>query len=203
MGPCKRHTSKFIIFVALLVATSAAATEPMLHGTIMASQADPGSRGAWRYEMRVSWRNEAPATMRYVNLKIDDGTHCSADDINAYILWDAPAGRAHCHDVNATLYFDAELEMGGDPTLSIFVPLVRFLPNAASETRPSRRGVAEFVFWSDLPPSPIDVPNQLLSEKFAVTHGFGQIDGVFPSLPCNPIPAERASWGTVKAGYGR
>ncbi len=203
MGACKRHAAKFVIIVIMLAAVSAAANEALLSGTIMATAADPGAPGAWRYEMRVTWENNSPYALSHFNLKLDESNNCTYEDIRSYLIWDSPAGEAHCFGVNAAVYFDAELEMGGDPSLDIYVPLIKYEPNDMSEVRPGPNGVGVFVFWSNLRPWPIDSPNQLLSEKHGQEHSFGQIDGVFPALPCNPIAREQSSWGAVKAGYGR
>ena len=203
MGACKRHASKFVFIVILLVAASAVAEEAQLYGTIMAAPAGPDAPGVWRYEMRVTWENNSPYALSHFNLKLDDGTNCTEEDISSHLFWDSPAGEAQCFGVNATIYFDAELEMNGDPSLGIDVPLIKYEPNEMSDTRPGPDGVGVFVFWSDLPPWPIDRPNLLLSEKFGQQHSFGQMDGVFPALPCGPIAEDQCSWGTIKMGYGR
>jgi len=203
MGACKRHASKFVFIVALLVAACAAADDALLHGTIMASPAEPGARGDWRYEMRVTWDNNSPFALSHFNLKLDDGTNCTEGDIRSYLMWGSPAGEAHGFEVNGSIYFDAVLEMNGDPSLDISVPLIKYEPNDMGDVRPGPSGTGVFVFWSDLPPWPIDRPNLLLSEKFGQEHSFGVMDGVFPALPCNPIATTRESWGTVKVGYGR
>ncbi|MBU0742649.1 hypothetical protein KKG45_03090 [bacterium] len=202
MGACKRHATKSVFIAILLVATSAAADDALLYGTIMAAAARPDAPGDWRYEMRVTWENNSPFALSHFNLKLDDGTNCNDEDIRSYLIWNSPAGVARCFGVNAAIYFDAVLEMGGDPSLGIDVPLIKYEPNDMSEIRPGPNGVGVFVFWSNLPPWPIDRPNVLLSEKFGQLHSFGQMDGVFPALPCDPIATDQSSWGAVKAGYG-
>lgn len=198
---CKRHASKSAILVVLLVAATASADEAVLCGTIMANPAGPGEPGAWRYEMRVTWDNEPASALTHFNIKLDEGDNCTYEDIRNYLVWDVPAGEANSASSSAKLYFDADLVMDGDPGLDIDVPLLRYTPNALSETRPGPQGVGVFVFWSDLSPWPVDEPNLLLSERFGRHYGFGELEGVFPALPCDPIPSQEMSWGTVKAGY--
>jgi hypothetical protein len=197
----------FFVAVVLLSATAATATEfqpdGVLYGTIVAAQAGPGEPGTWRYEMRVTWVNNSSYALSHFNLNLDDGANCSYQDIVSYLIWESPAGQAQCFGINSTVYFDAVLMMDGDPSLGIYVPIIKYEPNGMSETRTGTRGVGVFTFWSNLSPWPIDEPNDLLSEKFGLLHSFGGLDGVFPALPCNPIAARQQSWGMVKAGYGR
>lgn len=203
MFACKRHIALFILSILVFGSVSALADDAELSGSIVAYEAAPGARGVWHYDMRITWRNHVPAGLTNLNLKLDDGGNCSDEDILAYVMWDTPAGVAHFFDVNAAVYFDAELLMQGDPTLQIQEPIIRFAPNADSEVRPGPNGTAVFTFWSNLPPWPIDQPNDLLSEIFGLDYTFGRIEGVFPALPCDPIATEAASWGAVKARYGR
>ncbi len=199
----KRHASKFVILVVLLVAVTAMADEAVLCGTIMAHADGPDAPGAWRYEMRVSWDNEPASALTHFNVKLDDGENCTYEDIRSYLIWDSPAGEGRSAGSSAMLYFDAVLEMDGDPGLLIDVPLLRYAPNDMSQSRPGPQGVGVFVFWSDLPPWPVDAPNLLLSERFGRHYVFGELEGVFPALPCDPITSQELSWGTVKAGYAR
>ncbi len=201
MIACKRHIGKIALIAAMLITTAAVAENAQLYGTIMASEAEPGARGIWRYEMRVTWNNYSEFSLSHLNLKLDEGGNCSRDDILEYVRWDNPSGTARCFGVNGLIYFDAELNMSGDPDLQIYVPIIKYVPTDDSQVRPGRSGVAVFTFWSDLAPWPIDEPNDLLSEKFGQDQAFGRVNGVFPALPCNPIAAEQWSWGMVKAGF--
>ena len=203
MIACKRHIGKIALLAALLISSVAVAETAELYGTIMASEAAAGARGVWRYELRVTWQNNSVFSLSHLNLKLDDGTNCDREDITAYLRWDNPVGTATSFDVNGTISFNAELEMSGDPSLMITEPIIKFEPNEFSEVRPGPNGVAVFTFWSDLPPWPIDEPNDLMSEKFGLLHAFGRVEGVFPALPCDPIATEQWSWGMVKAGFNR
>ncbi len=203
MFACKRHLILMSLLMLALGAVAAQAEDARIFGTIMAHEAEPGARGNWRYDLRVTWRNADPAGPSYLNLRLDDGGNCTESDILSYLHWDSPAGTAHFYDVNGAVYFDAELLMEGDPSLQIHVPVLRYTPRADSQVRPAPDGTAVFTFWSDLPPWPIDQPNDLLSEVFGGDHAFGDILGVFPGLPCDPITAEESDWGEVKARYGR
>jgi len=201
MIACKRHTGKIVLIAVMLVATVAVAENAQVYGTIMASEADPGALGNWRYDLRVTWNNHSEFSLNHLNLRLDDGGNCSRDDILDYVRWDNPIGTALSFDVNGLIYFDAELIMDGDPDLQIYVPVIKFVPNNDSQVRPGSRGVAVFTFWSGMQPWSIDEPNDLISEKYGQDYVFGRVDGVFPALPCDPIATEQWSWGMVKSGF--
>ena len=148
----KRHASKFVILVVLLVAVTAMADEAVLCGTIMAHADGPDAPGAWRYELRVSWDNEPASALTHFNVKLDDGENCTYEDIRSYLIWDSPAGEGRSAGSSAMLYFDAVLEMDGDPGLLIDVPLLRYAPNDMSQSRPGPQGVASSTSGPTCPP---------------------------------------------------
>ena len=203
MFACKRHIAIITLVLVTISAFAALADTAEITGSIVGSEAAPGARGNWRYDMRISWDNGEAGGLDYLNLCLDDSGNCTADNILAYLMWDSPAGEAHFYDVNGAVYFDAELIMTGDPRLDISQPVIRFTPTADSQVRPASEGTAWFTFWSNLAPWSIDQPNGLLSEAGDDLSAFGAIEGVFPALPCNPVSSEDMSWGAVKSSYGR
>ena len=140
--------------------------------------------------------------MSHVNLSLGEGTDCTETEINSGVLWDDLAGVVTNASFTDEIPCMAWYEPNGDPSLNITEPLLKFEPHPGSVRGPGPTGWGRLVFYSDKPPAQIVTPNSFLSQKFGTYSSFGQVTGVFPALPCDPVASQDSAWGEVKALYG-
>jgi hypothetical protein len=172
-----------------------------IRGEITAHEACFEALGEWRYELRIEWYNESGRDMSHFNLSLGQGTECDENDVTGEIFFLPLAGYLYRggHTLPVACY--AEYEMRGDPSLGITDPLLKFEPCMYMQRPVGESGSGKVLFWSDHPPADILMPNQFLSEKFGLDGITGEVTGVFPGLPCDPVGNETMDWGHLKATY--
>ncbi len=203
MNSCRtlRHLQfAAVAILILLPATSTLASE--LAGNITAVYVGQRGIADWCYTLAVNWDNEPSRGLSHLNLSLGAGTICSEADIAADVLWDVTAGVVINSTFTREIPCQAHYEANGDPSLDITEPLLKFEPSPGSIRGPGPVGWGRLVFYSNKPPAAITTPNTFLSQKFGTYSSFGQVTGVFPALPCDPVGAEESAWGEVKALYG-
>ncbi len=186
--------------LVLVAAGTALASD--LSGVITAEFVGPHGIGEWRYTLAVNWENLPARGLSHLNLSLGAGTVCTEEDLAAGVLWGFNAGMVINSDFTREILCLAQYEVNGDPSLNITEPLLKFEPHPGSIRGPGPVGWGRLVFYSDRPPAAIVTPNSFLSQKFGTYSSFGQVTGVFPALPCDPVDAEVSAWGEVKALYG-
>lgn len=164
--------------------------------------ADPAAPAAWKYTLTVTWDTDSPYGVSHVDLLPGAKGRCTCDDLEAGILWVDPVGESDGDPAPCTVGFNMFLECDGDPSLGIDEPLFKFEYIEDTGCEPSNTGMMTAVFYSPFPPAMIEEPNLALVDKHAQLDCWGQLSGVFPALPCDPLPSDAASWGAIKSLYG-
>ncbi|MDO9693751.1 MAG: hypothetical protein Q7W56_03415 [Candidatus Latescibacteria bacterium] len=189
-----------VAILILLPAGSALASD--LTGVITAEYVGQREVGEWCYTLAVTWQNDPARGLSHVNLSLGEGTDCTEAEINSGVLWDDLAGVVTNASFTGEIPCMAWYEPNGDPSLNLTVPLLKFEPHPGAVRGPGPVGWGRLVFYSDKPPAQIATPNSFLSQKFGTYSSFGQVTGVFPALPCDPVASQASAWGEVKALYG-
>ena len=195
-----QHLILAVIAMTLMLATAAQA-ESWIRGHISAYEACFDALGEYRYELRIEWYNGDGRDMSHFNLSLGQGTECDENDITDEILFLPLAGYLDQGNGRLPVACYAAYEMRGDPSLDITDPLLKFEPLSYMQRPVGASGAGKVVFWSDHPPADILMPNQFLSEKFGRTGITGEVTGVFPGLPCDPVGNETLDWGHVKSMF--
>jgi len=192
------------LIMALLVVGGAqmAAAQCDIGGTITASATNMPGQPAWTYTMEISWDTGTQYALSHMDLLMDTaaGTCTCADFVDA-ISWDDPIGYS-TGDPNCTVDYEGNLECNGDPSIpGVDNILLKFEPIGGTGCEPGTSGTATFVFYSDLPPAPIDEDILSLVDKFAGNSCFGSLSGDFPSMSCDPVSTDTMPWGNIKGLY--
>ncbi len=199
----KTHLNILAFGLVLLIAGAAAGqTECQLSGHISAGPTDDPELGAWRYELTVVWSTEVNQAVSHINLIVDDGVNCDCADFTSALVWPAIPGYSDGDPAPCQVPYACEFNCAGDPSLDIYDPLYKFEPDESVECEPSNVGSAAYVFYSDYAPYPTELPNLLIVDKHGRQACFGELTGVFPGLPCDPVSDEGDNWGDVKSAYG-
>ncbi|NTV04069.1 hypothetical protein HGA89_04005 [bacterium] len=203
MDNCRtlRHLHLAAVAILILVAAGAALASD-LSGEITAEYVGQRGIGEWCYTLAVTWQNEPNRGLSHLNLSLGAGTDCSESEINTDVLWGVNAGMVISSDFTREILCLAQYEANGDPSLNITEPVLKFEPHPGSIRGPGAVGWGRLVFYSNKPPAAITTPNSFLSQKFGTYSSSGQVTGVFPALPCDPVAAQASAWGEVKALYG-
>lgn len=203
MNTCRTLRYLQLAAVAILaLAPAGAALASDLSGVITAEYVGPHAIGEWRYTLAVNWQNQPSRGLSHLNLSLGAGTTCTENDLAAGVLWGFNAGMVIHSDLTREILCLAQYEVDGDPSLNITEPLLKFEPHPGSIRGPGPVGWGRLVFYSNKPPAAIVTPNSFLSQKFGTYSSFGQVTGVFPALPCDPVEADTSAWGDIKAMYG-
>ncbi len=159
--------------------------------------------GAWKYTLVATWDTGTPYALSHMNLLLGAEDRCTCEDLEPALDWESPAGESDADD-GGTVPFLMNFECNGDPSMGITEPLYKFEYVEDEELgEPGNTGTLTIVFYSDFAPASIATPNLFLVDKHANLACEGQVDGVFPGLPCDPLTDEVLEWGTVKAVFER
>ena len=198
------QSALIITSILLVVAAPAFAQTCFIGGHITAGpNTELPSMGAWCYELTVTWDTDVQQAVSHINLIVDDGTNCVSEDFTSAIIWPTMCGTSSGVPAPCEVPYYVEFNFGGDPSLDIDDPLYKFEPDEELGCAPGTVGEAVFVFYSDYAPVPTDLPNLLIVDKFGRASCAGELTGVFPGLPCGPVPAVIESWGSVKTIFDR
>ena len=191
------------MLLVLFAAAAVAATPPpatcVITGTCYGEPTDDPSLGTWKYTLTISWDNSRYG-MSHLDLIVDDGLNCSANDLAEGLHFPNPSGDG-TGEGGCQLTYEAYLNPNGDPSLDIDIPLYKFEPDESLGCEAGETGVPTFVFYSDYAPYPVEEHNLALVEKYATYNCLGNLTGEFPALPCAPVGNEDATWGSIKSRF--
>ncbi len=154
--------------------------------------------GAWRYTLEFCWNTSHG--LSHWDLWIDDMTNCTCQELMEALVFDGAVGTTTSEE--GVTHYSHEWRCASDPSIDVPGILVKFEPAAGSE--PGQAGTGVFHFYSDFAPVPISSENPpygFIINKNGNGYCNGTLSGVFPGAPCNPLPSQDGSWGTVKALY--
>jgi hypothetical protein len=162
--------------------------------------------GDWEYTLTVHWDSGSGPGLQYIDIFLDqfnDYRGCTCEELKTGFRTSPgdTVGFSESGPNRNTVYYTSEYLCLGDPN-AILIPgtMLKFYPFDGQESTPGTKGVGTFSIFSDFEPVPMDEPNLLLvNEDDCVC--FGEIYGQLPGLPCDPVPGEEASWGSIKALY--
>ena len=189
-----------VTMLALVFGAQAVMAECFIGGTITAS-ANPDPLGpTWMYTMVITWDTGNEYSLSHANLLMDSaaGT-CVCQDFVNVLFWDDPSGSSDGVPMGCTVDYQTFLECEGDPSIpGVDGILLKFEPIFDEACEPGPTGTGTFVFYSNLPPYPIDEEILSVVDKFAGEFCFGHMAGDFPTIPCDPVGDENSTWGNLK-----
>ena len=171
-----------------------------LGGTITASSNPDPEGPTWMYTMEISWDMDSQFALSHVNLLLDPGLGtCLCQDFHDALMWGSPAGSSTGYPDDCMVDYDAYLACDGDPSIpGVEGFLLKFEPIEGGSCEPGPVGTGTFVFYSNLPPAPIDEDILSVVDKFSGENCLGSLAGDFPGIPCDPVANEDATWGSLK-----
>jgi hypothetical protein len=196
------YTALFILALAVMtvVRTPVASAYPdYVWGEASATEAtDPEYNGYWKYCISIGWDvseyAEGPHGASHVSiaLELED---CLADCGDACLAFADTVGVGDGVS-GCSVYFYAELDIKGDPTVPAETPTVKFEPHPDA-CEPDIAGKAHVWFYSSLPPEAGDAPPASIWIKFGPYIAEGLITGKLPS--CSGTAAiGRSTWSSIK-----
>lgn len=190
-----------LVLAATLVLGSVAYAQCDISGDITASPNPDPNGMPWMYTLTISWDTDVQYALSHMDLLIDAmGGTCTLQDIAGHLSWDDPIGTSD-GEGGCTVSYMGELSGNGDPSIpGVGGILLKFDPTTP-DCEPGNVGTAEFVFYSDLPPVPVDEEALSLVDKYAGYYCFGHLTGVFPGYACDPVANETTSFGSLKGLY--
>jgi hypothetical protein len=188
-----------IVVFSLLCASSSHSQSSYIWGNSSAREVnDQGLEGYWQYCVSIGWDvmqyPEGPhgASHASIILGLEE---CLADCGGACFVLPDTVGIGDGAD-GCTVYYYAELDSRGDPTVPPTVPTIKFEPYP-SACEPDIVGVAHVCFYSLIPPEAGDTPPASVWIKFGTYLEEGLITGMLPS--CRGTAAsDRSTWGSIK-----
>jgi hypothetical protein len=191
-----------ILSLALLITVIAAFTgyaqTDYIGGNATATRmTDPGYEGYWQYCIAISWNtSQYPDGARgqshvSIVLGLEDCLGLCGE--SCFILPDTVGvsdGLNGCK-----VYYYAELDFSGDPTVPVATSTLKFEPYPA-DCEPDVSGTASVCFYSAFPPRIADSNPGSLWIKFGQFTEEGSIVGQLPS--CRTAATEETTWGGVK-----
>lgn len=170
-----------------------------ISGTITATP-NPDPMGPdWMYTAVISWDTGSQYALSHMGLWLDiAGGTCSCSDFQQAISFGPVIGSSGS---SCPVDYYGELNCSGDPSIPGVSGIVLKLEPVEGGCEPGTTGTGTFVFYSNLGPTPIDEDAITLVDKFAGHYCFGSLSGDFPSMPCNPVGAESATWGSFKGMF--
>jgi len=171
-------------------------------GTITPHATNDPDGPAWAYVVDLSWNSGSPYGLSHIDLLLDyRGRTCVCQDFEDALIWSDPVGSS-TGTFGCTVDYRAYLECKGDPSIpGTDNYLLKFEPMESAMCEPGNTGTARFVFYSNLPPAPIDEDVLSIVDKAGRTFCYGNLSGFFPSMACDPVGVEGSTWGTIKSQY--
>lgn len=173
----------------------------LITGTITAEPSTDPSLPNWTYTMVMVWDTGSPYALSHADLLLDTATGtCVCQDFEDALIWPSIIGSSD-GEGGCTVDYGGFLECDGDPSIpGVDNILLKFEP-LEDGCEPGATGTATYVFYSNLPPAPIDEDILSLVDKFALNYCFGNLSGDFPSMACDPVGLESSTWGQIKGQY--
>jgi hypothetical protein len=188
--------------LALVFGAQAALAECFIGGTITADP-NPDPQGpTWMYTVVISWDTGNNYSLSHANLLMDSSTGtCRCQDFMDALIWDDPAGSSDGTPMPCTVDYQAFLECEGDPSIpEVEGILLKFEP-IEGDCEPGPTGTGTFVFYSNLPPYPINEELLSVVDKYSLEYCFGFLSGDFPTMVCDPVGNEDSNWGELKGMF--
>lgn len=198
----KKLTLSLLLISGMMFSASFAWSQCSITGTIVATPTLDPLGPNWAYTLTIDWDTGSPFALSHANLLIDAaGGTCSCADFEDALSWDSPIGSSD-GDPSCTVDYDGFLECHGDPSIpGVDGILLKFEPIEGAGCEPGPTGTGTFVFYSDLPPVPVDEDMLSMVDKFAGESCFGMLSGDFPAFACDPVSTENVPWGRAKGLY--
>ncbi len=192
------------ILTLLVIMTSAqwALGQCSISGSIVAATSADPMDPDWTYTLTIDWDTGSQHALSHMDLLLDaSGGTCTCADFHDALSWSDPIGYSN-GDPSCTVNYNGNLECNGDPSIpGVDNILLKFEPIEGTGCEPGTTGTTTFVFYSDLPPAPIDEDILSLVDKFAGNSCFGTLNGDFPAMSCDPVVTDDVEWGNVKSLY--
>jgi len=200
-----KTTAIFLSFILALPLAGTALAQCTITGVSEAEWVgdDLSAPAAWKYTLTIVWDTDSPYGVSHINLVPGAGGRCTCEELESAFFWIDPAGYSDGEPGPCTVDYMMMIECGGDPSLDIEEPLFKFEYYEDTGCEPGNSGVMTAVFYSTFAPADIEVPNLALVDKHAQLSCWGELTGVFPGLPCDPLPEQTTSWGIIKSLYGQ
>jgi hypothetical protein len=188
-----------IVIITCIDAPAAFAASEYVWGEAVVTEApEPEFDGYWKYCLSIGWDVSEYA----------DGAHgashlslvleleaCLADCGHACFAFADTVGKGVGSNECAVFYY-AELDLAGDPTVPAESPTVKFEPYP-DVCEPDIAGTAHVCFYSLIPPEAGDSDEAFIWIKFGPYTEDGVITGMLPS--CEGTAAiGRSTWSSIK-----
>lgn len=193
-----KHGATFGMALALLLMAGGVAAETTAWINGQCSVVEREAAGVWRYSLTMSWDNPKHA-LSHMDVILDDGNNCTAAQLLEGLNFESPAGTGSGEPL-CMVDYDVFVE-SSDPSIRLSAVLMKLEPRTDGGCEPGTAGTVTVEFRSTFPPAPIQAENLFLVEKFSTDYITGQLTGMFPGFPCNPVAAETVSWSTLKTMY--
>ena len=206
----KKIVNVLAFTLIVLVATGGtAAAQCSISGNITAAETTDPTLPAWEYTLAVTWDTGTMFGLSHFNLLVDmTGGTCDCQEVMDGIEFMNPVGTTDGVTSGpgggdpCTLDYEASWWCDGDPSIpGVEGIILKFEPDESLGCEPDVTGSLEVVFYSDLPPVPVDEDVISMSDKADLIYCFGNVSGVFPAMPCDPVPNEGSTWGGLKGEY--
>lgn len=190
-----------VVLAALAGPSAPALAKCFIGGEITAERNHDPQYPAWKYTAVIEWDTVSQYALSHLDILIDTETgSCTCYEISSALTWWGVAGHA-VGEEGCEVDFEASIECNGDPSIpDLYGILLKFEP-ISLECEPGPVGTLTVFFYSEMPPAPIDEEVLLLFDKFAGLYCSGYLSGYFPSLACNPVDTEPATWDVLKSLY--
>jgi len=158
---------------------------------------EPGLEGYWKYCITVQWDvsqyPEGAYGQSHVSIVLGL-EECISYCGDACFIFPDTVGISNGVD-GCEVYYYAEFDLNGDPTVPPMTSSVKFEPYFA-DCEPDVAGIATVCFYSLFPPQVRDTERSALWIKFGQYTEEGFITGGLPS--CRTAAAENSSWSGIK-----
>lgn len=188
------------VFLVGLVASTATAT-PDLSATGSAWLAEePGYEGYWKYCYEVTW-GSLPHGVSHLDILLCMLEDCPCVCTPGYFAFEDTVGSGPgiFLEEPCTVCYYGFFECGGDPSIPIDCPLVKFEPYEG-ECEPDVEGTAYLCFYSVAAPV-YDTWENYVAIKFAGESEYGTLEGPLPGCEYGPSKTDESTWGKIKTLY--
>ena len=197
-GEVARTYLSLALLIFLSLPTVVLASEDHVWGEAAAMMSsDPGFEGYWKYCLLTGWdvsdHVEGAHGMSHVTIVLGLES-CMAACGDAYMGFPDTVGFGQ-GEGGCTVYYYAELDLNGDPTVPASTPTLKFEPYPAT-CEPGVSGVISVCFYSLAPPDPLGALG-FAWIKFGPYVEAGTIQGMLPSC-LGTSALENSTWGSIK-----
>jgi hypothetical protein len=166
---------------------------------------DDPDLGDWRYTVTMEWDTGTQHAVSHLDLLL--ALEACPDVCEAFpfaVLDTVGSGPGiDQNEESCTVYYQAEFNCIGDPSIGIEDPLIKFEPISGGYCEPDVYGTVTFRFYTDWSPTPVSQPNDLLVLKAAQGICRGELSGSLPECMGSQTSTHSATWGQVKSCYLR